>query len=99
MKDKYDFSKAKRGAIDPAPRGTTRITIPLDDEILDWFRQQVHSVGGGNYLTLINKALREYVSSRKEPLEETVRRVVREELSTSRATRRKSKQLPVRKAS
>ena len=99
MKDKYDFSKGKRGAIDPAPSGTTRITIPVDDEILDWFRRQVNSAGGGNYLTLINKALKEYVNSRQEPLEETVRRVVREELSSSRGTRRKSKQLPARKAS
>ena len=99
MKDKYDFSQAKRGAIDSDPKGTTRITIALDDEILDWFRQQVHNAGGGNYITLINKALREYVSNRKEPLEETLRRVVREELSSPHARRRKSKQLPVRKAS
>lgn len=99
MKENYDFSQGKRGAVDPATRRMTRITIPLDDEILDWFRQQVHSAGGGNYLTLINKALGEYVKKRKEPLEETVRRVVREELSSSRAARRKSKQLPSRKAS
>lgn len=99
MKDKYDFSKAKRGAIDPAPSGTTRITISIDDEILDWFRRQVHSAGGGNYLALINKALREYIENRNEPLEETVRRVVREELSSSRTALKKSKQLPVHKAS
>jgi BrnA antitoxin of type II toxin-antitoxin system len=99
MKDKYDFSQARRGAIDPAPRGTTRITIPLDDEILDWFRQQVHSAGGGNYLTLINKALREYVKNRKEPLEESMRRVVPKELSSPRGARKKGKRLPERKAS
>lgn len=99
MKDKYDFTHAKRGAIDPAPSGTTRITIALDDEILDWFRQQVHAAGGGNYLELINKALREYVENGKEPLKRTVRRVVREELSSSRAARKKGKQLPERKAS
>ena len=99
MKDKYDFSQAKRGAIDPVPSGTTRVTIPLDDEILDWFRRQVHSAGGGNYLTLINKALREYVKNRREPLEETVRRVVRKELSSARGARKKGKQLPERKAS
>jgi hypothetical protein len=99
MKENYEFGQGKRGAVDPASRGMTRITIPLDDEILDWFRRQVHSAGGGNYLTLINKALVEYVKNRKEPLEETVRRVVREELSSSRAARRKTKQLPARKAS
>src|SRR5258705_13314585 len=99
MKGNYDFSRGKRGAVDPTPRGMTRITIPIDDEILDWFREQVHSDGGGNYLTMINKALGEYVKNRKEPLEETVRRVVREELSSSGAARTKRKQVPARKAS
>jgi uncharacterized protein (DUF4415 family) len=56
MEAEYDFSQGKRGAIDPAPSGKTRITIRLDDEILAWFRQQVHSMGGGNYQTLINEA-------------------------------------------
>lgn len=84
MKDRYDFSQGKRGAIDPTPRGKTRITIRLDDDVLDWFRQQVHAAGGGNYQTLINHALREYVQSREQRLEEILRRVVREELSTSR---------------
>jgi len=84
MKDRYDFSQGKRGAIDPTPRGKTRITIRLDDDILEWFRQQVHAAGGGNYQTLINHALREYVQSREQRLEEILRRVVREELSASR---------------
>ena len=84
MKDRYDFSQGKRGAIDPTPRGKTRITIRLDDDVLEWFRQQVHADGGGNYQTLINHALREYVQSREQPLEEILRRVVREELSASR---------------
>jgi hypothetical protein len=69
-------------AIDPLPRGKTRITIRLDDDVLDWFRGQVNAAGGGNYQTLINNALREYVRQRKEPLEEILRRVVREELLT-----------------
>jgi hypothetical protein len=99
MKENYEFGQGKRGAVDPAPRGMTRITIPLDDEILDWFRRQVHSAGGGNYLALINKALGEYIENRNEPLEETVRRVVREELSSSRTALKKSKQLPAPKAS
>ena len=86
MKDRYDFSQGKQGAIDPTPRGKTRITIRLDDDVLDWFRQQVHAAGGGNYQTLINHALREYVQSREQPLEEILRRVVREELSASRYT-------------
>ena len=57
MKDKYDFSKAKRGSVVPVPKGKTRITIRLDDDILDWFREQVNRAGGGNYQSLINHAL------------------------------------------
>ncbi len=81
MKDEYDFRNGQRGAVDPLPSGKTRITIRLDDDILDWFREQVDVAGGGNYQTLINKALREYMKQRQEPLEETLRRVVREELA------------------
>ena len=80
MHEEYDFSNGTRGAIVPTPVGKTRITIRLDDDILDWFRQEVHRAGGGNYQTLINTVLREYVRDRREPLEETLRRVVREEL-------------------
>ncbi len=80
MKNEYDFSGGKRGAVDPAPAGKTRITIRLDDDVLTWFRSQVELAGGGNYQTLINAALREYVGQQREPLEETLRRVVREEL-------------------
>ncbi|MEZ4868312.1 MAG: BrnA antitoxin family protein [Caldilineaceae bacterium] len=80
MKAEYDFSQGRRGAIAPTPLGKTRITIRLDDEILDWFRAQVHAAGGGSYQTLINEALREYILQRHEPIEEVLRRVLREEL-------------------
>ncbi|CCI16986.1 CopG domain protein DNA-binding domain protein [Microcystis aeruginosa PCC 9807] len=80
METEYDFSQGKRGAIDPIPPGKTRITIRLDDEVLAWFREQVHLAGGGNYQTLINEALHQYIQQSREPLEETLRRVVREEL-------------------
>jgi len=80
MKKEYNFSKGKRGPVIQTPPGKTRITIRIDDDILDWFRKQVHAAGGGNYQTLINMVLREYVSSRQEPLEEILRRVIREEL-------------------
>jgi uncharacterized protein (DUF4415 family) len=89
MKDKYDFNKGKRGAIDPMPQGKTRITIRIDEDILNWFRGQVHATGGGNYQTLINRALRECVQNRQQPLEEILRRIVREELSTSRTSRKR----------
>ncbi len=80
MKAEYDFSKGKRGALDPLPAGKTRITIRIDTDILDWFRTEVEAMGGGNYQTLINKALREYVQHTQEPIEDVLRRVVREEL-------------------
>ena len=80
MEAEYDFSQGKRGAIDPILPGKTPIKIRLDDDILAWFREQVHLAGGGNYQTLINEALRQYIQHSCEPLAETLRRVVREEL-------------------
>jgi len=80
METEYDFSQGKRGAIDPTLPGTTRIAISLDDRVLAWFREQVHLADGGNYQTLINEALRQYIQQSSEPLEETLRIVVREEL-------------------
>ena len=65
MRREYDFSKAKRGAIVPVDKGKTRITIRLDMDILDWFRDQANQAGGGNYQTMLNSALREYVHDRK----------------------------------
>jgi uncharacterized protein (DUF4415 family) len=79
MKKEYDFSKGKRGAVLKSPPGKTRITIRIDDVILEWFRAQVQAAGGGSYQTLINQALHEYMNSKHEPLESTLRRVLREE--------------------
>jgi len=81
MKTQYSFKDGKRGSVVEVPPGKTRITIRLDNDILEWFRQRAHSAGGGNYQTMINEALREYVSHDAEELEETLRRVVREELN------------------
>ena len=80
METEYDFSQGQRGAIDPVIPGKTRITIRLDNEVLEWFREQVHAAGGGNYQTLINDALNQHIQQQSEPLEETFRRVLREEL-------------------
>ncbi|NDJ19751.1 BrnA antitoxin family protein [Myxacorys almedinensis] len=80
MDAEYDFSQGKRGAIDPIALGKTRITIRLDDDVLAWFREQVHAAGGGNYQSLINEALRQHIQQQREPLEATLRRVLREEL-------------------
>jgi uncharacterized protein (DUF4415 family) len=87
MKDEYDMSQAKRGAIVPPKPNQTRITIRIDTDILDWLREKVNRVGGGNYQTLINKTLREAIQYDKEPLEDTLsigentpQSVIREEL-------------------
>ena len=80
MKREYDFSKAKRGPVIKLPRGKTRITIRLDDHVLAWFRRQVEQAGGGNYQTLINDALKRHIERSDEPLERTLRRVIREEI-------------------
>jgi uncharacterized protein (DUF4415 family) len=80
MKREYDFSKGKRGAVVRIPRGKTRITIRLDDEVLAWFRKHVERAGGGNYQTLINEVLRQHMCRVEEPLESTLRRVIREEM-------------------
>ena len=84
MRKQYDFSRAKRGPVVAVPKGKTRITIRLDDDVLDWFRAQVHAAGGGNYQSLINDALRSFMTCQKEPLEAVVRRVVREELRVAK---------------
>ena len=80
MKKEYDFSKGTRGAVAPLPAGKTRVTIRLDTDILDWFRNQVDEAGGGNYQSLINQTLRDVVNRSREPLAKTLRRVIREEI-------------------
>ena len=80
MRKEYDFSKGKRGPVVATPPGKTRITIRLDDDIVEWFKNRVEEAGGGNYQTLINQALRDHIEGEHELLEDTLRRVVREEL-------------------
>ena len=82
-KKEYDFEAAEQGAVTRPPSGKTRITIRIDTDVLNWFRQQVHDAGGGNYQTLINKALREHVQVRDDALESVLRKVIREELHAS----------------
>ena len=83
-KREYDFSRAKRGPVVSVPKGKTRITIRLDEDVLEWFHEQVDRAGGGNYQSLINEALRQHILRVQEPLEKTIRRVIREELSHTR---------------
>jgi uncharacterized protein (DUF4415 family) len=79
-KEEYDFEGAEQGVVNKPPTGKTRITIRIDTDVLEWFRQQVHDAGGGNYQTLINEALREHMQYRDETLENVLRKVIREEL-------------------
>lgn len=88
MKKNYDFKNATRGAVLPVPAGKTRITIRIDDDVLEWFRQKVHEAGGGNYQTMMNLALREHMETQREPLEDTIRRVLLEVLPGSGTTQR-----------
>lgn len=80
MNRQYDFSDGKRGAVISSPKGKVRITIRLDEDLISWFREQVERSGGGNYQTMINDALRAYVRHAQEPLEATLRRVIRQEI-------------------
>ena len=81
MRKEYDFSTAKRGPVAASAKGKSRITIRLDEQVLDWFKAQVDAAGGGNYQTRINAALLEHIKrEEQEPLERTLRRVLREEL-------------------
>jgi uncharacterized protein (DUF4415 family) len=82
MKKEYDFSQGKRGAVIKA-RGKTRITIHLDDEIIEAFRAKAEEAGHG-YQTLINDALKQHLATTGKPVDsKTLRRILREELSKS----------------
>ena len=83
MKAKYDFRRGKRGAVLPSLGNKVRITIRLDRDIVEWFRSRVEEQGGGNYQTMLNNALRAHMEHQDQPLEEVLRRVVREELQAT----------------
>jgi hypothetical protein len=87
MKAEYDFSKGKRGAL-IAPKGKTRITIYIDNAVLDEFRARAERAGTG-YQTMMNEALKAYLEKSEPPITEAVlRQVIREELpEVSRLTR------------
>jgi hypothetical protein len=89
MKNGYDFSRGRRGRIippEPEPEGKTRITIRLDQDIVDRFFEMAEQSGGAaGYQTLINRALREYLDGKAPKFEDTLRRIIREELKSSAA--------------
>ena len=82
MKKEYNFKKAKRGPVIKT-KGKTRITMYLDDDVLNTFRELADESGTG-YQTMINEALREYLGRSSGPIDEvTLRRVIREELRSA----------------
>ncbi len=81
MRDEYDFSKGKRGAVLPTT-GKTRITIYIDDDILAAFRARAEEAGSG-YQTLVNEALKASLAKDDKPLTAAaLRRILREEMAT-----------------
>jgi uncharacterized protein (DUF4415 family) len=73
-----DFTPAKRGPIVPSEPGKTKISMRLDNRVLEYFRSLVAQAGGGNYQTLINDALLAYIQ--QQSMLEAVRQAVREEV-------------------
>ncbi|HMO47961.1 MAG TPA: BrnA antitoxin family protein [Rubrivivax sp.] len=88
-----DFTGAKRGAVIPLEPGKTKISIRLDNAVIEYFRRQVEAAGGGNYQTLINDALVAFIG--QGVVLDAVRQVVREELRAARAAPRQAKRRAV----
>lgn len=87
MRAEYDFSKGKRGAM-VAAKGKTRITIYIDNAVLDEFRARAERAGTG-YQTMMNEALKAYLGQSQQPLtEELLRQVIREEMPGYQAQKR-----------
>jgi len=80
MKANYNFSKARRGAVVPTSGSKVRITIRLDRDIVERFKEQVDAQGCGSYQTMLNDALRSFLEQQDRSLEKLLRKVVREEM-------------------
>lgn len=89
MKNQYDFSKGKLGRVlppEPEPEGKARITIRLDKDVLDRFFEMAEQSGGSmGYQTLINAVLRDYLDGTAPRFEDTLRRIIREEMKPTAA--------------
>jgi uncharacterized protein (DUF4415 family) len=81
--------RAKRGLVREIPPGKTRITIRIDNDVIEWFKDAVDAAGGGSYQAMMNRALRDHISSRRDSIEATLRRVLREELPVYRTGTRR----------
>ena len=83
-----DFTQGTRGAVIPMEPGKTKISIRLDNAVIDYFRDQVDRAGGGNYQTLINDALVMFIQQRS--MIDALRQVVREELAGGQTKQRET---------
>ena len=92
MRAEYDFSKAERKALVPN-RGKTRISIFIDNAVLDAFRLKAESVGVG-YQTMMNEALRQFLAGSGRPVTETSLRQILKELMPSPPKRAPRRCLP-----
>ena len=99
MKKEYDFSCGRRGAVLGPPSGKTRITIRIDDDILGWFKAQMHKAGGGSYQTAMNEALRRAMDTSEGHVEGWLRRVLREELRAYNVRPKRARARPKSSAS
>jgi hypothetical protein len=93
-----DFTRGRRGPVIKVDPGKTKISIRLDNRVLDHFRSIVEQVGEGNYQTLINEALVSYIAQKS--MLEAVRQVVREEVGArgnARQGARKPRQARIRR--
>jgi uncharacterized protein (DUF4415 family) len=81
FKPMQDVSPALYEKLQTVHTGKTVVTIRLDNEVLDWFRNHVIQADGGNYQVLINEALREYI--RGTDLKATLRQIIREEMKAA----------------
>ncbi len=88
-----DFSAAKRGAVIPLEPGKTKISIRLDNAVIEYFRRRVEQAGGGNYQTFINDALVVFIG--QQSVLDAVRQVVREELRAPKTPSRVAKRREV----
>jgi len=84
-----DFSNAKRGPVIPSEPGKTKISIRIDNAVIEYFRAQVEQAGAGNYQTLMNDALLAFIQQKS--VIEAVRQVVREELSSPEPKARRTR--------
>jgi uncharacterized protein (DUF4415 family) len=81
MRKEYDFSRGKRGPVIPSP-GKTRITIMIDDDVIEAFRAKAEGAGRG-YQTLMNEVLRAALAEDERPVTaKMLRKILREELHT-----------------